>query len=241
MKKILIAISMFLLLGCLGSSTFAENSIEPSTEPTTDTYEYQENKDADTPDFIPEGYYEEINQYILNKNASSSLLRGTGVSYYMPRYNQNSYSQDLLNCSNTSIADGGCALVAMTQVSNSFAGYEKFTPLTANEELKKYITCTMEWATAASKLGFNYYAKVTSGHTNAFESAVETHLDAGRRIIVCLNNGSRDHFVSVYGYWWDQNNNLVIYIRDPGGNNYSTLKAIENGFGAMKSYFVFNN
>ncbi len=204
---------------------------------------HAENHETDdqTVDFIPEGYYENIEQYLIDKKLTGGFKLRFQNSYKMTRYAQADYSEKLLNCKTSTISSHGCALVAMTMVSNSLAGYDKFTPITANNLLKNYISCSMNWSEGARRLGFTLDAIVTSSHNQKFENAIEIALDKNKRVIIQMKDSKGAyHYVTVFAYYINSGN-MTIYIRDPGSNNYRTLSDMEcaDRRWRVDKYYVF--
>ena len=132
--------------------------------------------------------------------------------------------------SNPTIGSQGCALTSFTMVLNFWNNSSK-TPIDVNNDMG-VSAYDFQWTTAKSKYNLQLTSLGSSDNptnTNSGKKFAIEQLKLGRPVIIGMKSPKQPHFVVATGYY-----NGEIYIKDPGGKNYTKLSQYLNN-----SYYIY--
>ena len=227
MKRILIMILSLCLL-----CTFGFVNDTKANEGTCD--ECSEFKVAQTIEDIGEYYDEKWHEENIVENQPQTRA---GTQLYVTKYYQNNYNNIMKTCNKT-IASSGCALTAVTMVSNYLTGTNR-NPAQVNTIMGNY-ACPLYWYEAASKLGMSLVRYTKETYSSA-KSALVQYINSHNPVIVELKlaNGT-SHYVVDKGYSGTPSS-YTFEINDPSSSlNKTTLNQYVNSGAVVKAILVYD-
>lgn len=184
---------------------------------------------------VNESYLEEYEEFLASekiKKSSYGMRSIESRTLGVVRLAQSNYS----GC----IPSYGCAIVSVTMFSN-YVNNESLSPnyvLTLNGN-----SCSVNWSNLGSSLNIGSVTAQSNSNWNTLLSIVKFNINNSRPVIVGLErtiNGTRNtHYIVASGYWISGTNS-VIYIKDPGGNNRTSLIQFINDGWTLMNYRVYS-
>ena len=161
------------------------------------------------------------------------------------------YSGVTFDAAGNDICSGGCGLCSITHAIDILTG-QNFTPVDINNQLQSFYSNVNEYAPNGSIVGklVEFAAakySLTYNHYYNIDDALND-MKNGTKVIICSDNGSGPHFVSVNGGMYTANHVIMCYktdgencwVKDPGQNAGNSVKYTKEQLGqiAFAGFYV---
>lgn len=182
--------------------------------------------------------FEEANEELMRSGHMARMARASktlSLTHYYQDGKQ-SWSNDIMQTCNKTIASAGCCLTSFAMIEQYFGGGDD--PGAVNTKMGKS-ACPFVYATAASKYNLTIS---NSKHEEVSDSDaidfIVGAIDAGNPVLVGMkkDGSTSTHFVAAYGY-----DGSTIYIHDPAsGRDYTTLDQYLKNY-CVNRLYVYTN